>query len=126
MSTNTAPRVPSGMGARGRRFWRSIVSEFGLSDAEQEILAEACRTLDDLDRLSAMVAEHGVSVLGSQGQPVINPALTEARGQRIVLHRLVSALQLPDPEGQPMPAATAQRGRSAAQARWRGHVKDAG
>jgi hypothetical protein len=63
--------------------------------------------------------------VGSQGQPVVNPALTEARGQRAVLHRLVAALQMPDLDDKPMPAASSQRGRTGAQARWRGHRKDA-
>ena len=126
MSTNSPPRAPAGMGARGRRFWRETLSEFELSDAEREILAECCRTLDDLDRLAAAIAEAGVMTVGSQGQPVVNPALTEARGQRAVLHRLVAALQLPDLEDRPMPSARSTRGRTAAQARWRGHAKDAG
>ena len=113
------------MGPRGRRFWRETLSEFELSEAEREILAEVSRTLDDLDRLAVAIADAGAMTVGSQGQPVVNPALTEARGQRAVLHRLVAALQLPDLEDRPMPAASSQRGRTAAQARWRGHRKDA-
>jgi hypothetical protein len=102
------------------------VAEFDLSDAELQVLAECCRTLDDLDRLAALVDEYGPMVKGSQGQPVVNGALTEARGQRAILHRLVAALQLPDPDEKPMPTAASMRGRKAAQTRWRGHVKDAG
>lgn len=120
------PRAPTGLGARGRRFWRETVGEFDLSDAEREILAEACRTLDDLDRLAASIAADGAMTTGSQGQPVVNPALTEARGQRAILHRLLAALQLPDADDKPMRAAASTRGRTAARARWRGHVKDVG
>lgn len=125
MSTEKIPKAPTGLGARGRRFWRSTLADFELSDAEQEILAEACRTLDDLDRLAGMVAEHGSMVTGSQGQPVLNPALTEARGQRLALHRLVAALQLPDADDAPIPTAVQMRGKKAAQTRWRGHRKEA-
>ncbi|MGN7247102.1 terminase [Janibacter anophelis] len=125
MSKPTIPKAPSGLGARGTRFWRSTLAEFDLSDAEREILAEACRTLDDLDRLAGMVAEHGSMVTGSQGQPVLNPALTEARGQRLALHRLVAALQLPDADDAPIPTAVQMRGKRANQARWRGHTKGA-
>lgn len=121
MSTTKIPNAPAGLGSRGRKFWRSTLGEFELSDAEQEILAEACRTLDDLDRLAGLVAEHGSMVTGSQGQPVLNPALTEARGQRLALHRLVAALQLPDAEDAPIPTAVQMRGKKAAQTRWRGH-----
>lgn len=124
MSTQSTPRAPTGLGPRGRRFWRGTVGEFDLSGAELEILAEACRTLDDLDRLAEMVAENGATVKGSQGQPVVNPALTESRGQRLALHRLVSALQLPDADDAPIPTAAQMRGKRAAQVRWRHHVKE--
>lgn len=121
MTKPKTPPAPPGLGARGRRFWRSTLAEFDLSDAEREILAEACRTLDDLDRLAEMVKDHGPMVTGSQGQPVLNPALTEARGQRLALHRLVAALQLPDADDAPIPTAVQMRGKKAAQTRWRGH-----
>lgn len=125
MSTKSTPPTPAGMGPRGRRFWRATLAEFELGDAERELLAECCRTLDDLDRLAAMVAEHGATVKGSTGQVVVNPALTEARGQRAILHRLVAALQLPDPDGKVTPAATSQRGKAAARARWSGTARGA-
>lgn len=125
MTKPKIPPAPPGMGDRGRRFWRATLGDFELSDAEREILAEACRTLDDLDRLAGMVAEHGTMVEGSQGQPVLNPALTEARGQRLALHRLVAALQLPDADDAPIPTAVQMRGQRAAQTRWRGHTKGA-
>lgn len=125
MTKSAIPKAPPGLAARGRRFWRATLAEFTLSGAELEILAEACRTLDDLDRLAEMVKTHGATVAGSQGQPVVNPALTEARGQRAILHRLVAALQLPDGDEEPIPTAVQLRGRRAAQARWRGHQKEA-
>jgi hypothetical protein len=118
MTEASRPRSPAGLGARGRRFWRDTVGDFDLSDAELAVLVEACRTLDDLDRLADVVAALGPMVTGSAGQPVVNPALTEARGQRAILHRLVSALQLPDPENKPMPTAASTRGHKAAAARW--------
>lgn len=120
-----ATKTPTGLGARGRRFWRDITTEFELSNAELNLLEEACRTLDDLDRLQAVVEELGTVVTGSTGQPVINAALTEARGQRVILHRLIAALQLPAADGKPVPAASSARGSTAARARWRGHLKQA-
>lgn len=112
------PRTPPGLGPRGGRFWRDTVADFELSGAELQLLHEACRTLDDLDRLSGMVEKYGPTVLGSQGQPVVNPALTEARGQRLALHRLVAALALPDDDGKTTPTAVSTAARKAAQARW--------
>ncbi|HLS02464.1 MAG TPA: hypothetical protein VK054_10880, partial [Beutenbergiaceae bacterium] len=78
---------------------------FEFSHAEGALLLEACRTLDNLDALAAAIAKDGATVKGSQGQDVINPALTEARGQRIVLHRLIAALQLPDEDGDVVPTS---------------------
>lgn len=118
MSSENRPRTPAGLGSRGGKFWRETVAEFDLSGAELHILQEACRTLDDLDRLAGMVETYGATVLGSQGQPVVNPALTEARGQRMALHRLVSALALPDDDGKVTPTAVSMAARKASQARW--------
>jgi hypothetical protein len=92
--------------------------------ANYEALLEVCRTLDSLDLLDAAIARNGATVMGSQGQPVVNPALTEARGQRALLRRLMSAMALPD-EDAAMPTAQSQRGKSANRTRWAGHVKGA-
>ncbi len=88
-----------------------------------ELLAEACRTLDNLDALAAAIAENGTMVAGSQGQMVVNPALTEVRGQRALLHRLLAALGLKDEDGQQVPTAQTLRASRAGQARWQGHIK---
>lgn len=45
------PRPPKGLGARGRGFWNETLTEFELTPANRELLAEACRTLDRLERL---------------------------------------------------------------------------
>jgi hypothetical protein len=128
VSTNPprAKRAPAGLGARGKRYWSTIQGAFELSDSEQEVLLEVCRTLDSLDALDAAVTEQGAVVRGSAGQPVVNPAITEARGMRALLHRLMAAMALPDEDGATMPTGHSQRGKAANAARWRGHVKDAG
>ncbi len=113
--------APPDLAARGRKFWRETTGQFELTPAELEILKETCRTLDDLDRLAASVAAEGAMVLGSAGQPVVHPGLTEARGQRQVLHRLVAALALPDEAGAAVPSSQNIRAKRAAGARWRGH-----
>lgn len=117
--------APPDLAARGRKFWRETTGQFELTPAELEILKETCRTLDDLDRLAASVAAEGAMVAGSAGQPVVNAALTEARGQRLTLHRLVAALNLPDQDGAAVPSAQNIRAKRAAGARWRGHQTDA-
>lgn len=123
MSTKIRP-APRGLGQRGRRYWREILGTFALSDSELHLLMEVCRTLDTLDQLAESVAKDGATVAGSAGQVVVNPCITEARGQRVVLHRLISALNLPDEDGAAIPTAHSQRGKAANAVRWRGHVKD--
>ena len=114
--TTTEP--PEGLQTRGRHFWTDTLDRYELSDAEQQILTEVCRTLDNLDDLAEAIELDGPTTKGSMGQTVVHPALTEARGQRLVLHRLLAALQLPDEDGQTITTATQTRGRTAAQARW--------
>jgi len=115
---------PAGLASRGRRFWRSTSGEFELTTAELELLTEACRVLDNLDALAATIAELGPVVAGSQKQPVVNPALTEARGQQLVLHRLLAALALPDDQGEVLPSVQRLRASRAASVRWQGHRQD--
>lgn len=125
MTTRKIPAAPAGLDKRGRRYWRDVQGAYELSDSETQILTEVCRTLDDLDRLAAAVTRDGAMVKGSAGQPVVNPALTEARGQRAILHRLVAALGLPDDEGDTVPTGHQLRAQAANTARWAGHVKGA-
>lgn len=110
--------APAGLNDRGTAYWNHVVTEYELSASELTILIEVCRTLDDLDRLADVIASDGATTLGSQGQTVVHPALTEARGQRLALHRLVAALALPDVDGTTVPTTGTLRGKRAASARW--------
>lgn len=127
MST-TKPKMPAGLAARGAGFWRRTVKSYDLSDSEVQLLAEACRTLDQLDALAEAVARDGATVPGSMGQTTVHPALGEARGQRQVLHKLLAALALPDLEDEsaaPMPSPRQVSARRAAEARWAGKDTEA-
>lgn len=119
------PTTPAGLGPRGRKYWRKVNADYELTGSEVELLVEICRTLDRLDLLDAAVRELGATTFGSAGQTVVNPALTEARGQQALLHRLVAALRLPDEDGATVPTGHQLRGAAANAARWSGHAKDA-
>ena len=114
------PRAPKGLAARGRRFWAVTTEAYTLTDAELELLLEVCRTLDTLDRLADVVVEHGATLEGSKGQRVVNGAMTEARGQRLALHRLLAALGLPDEDGAAVPSPRTMQAERAGAARWAG------
>jgi hypothetical protein len=124
MDGNKVSPVPAGLSGRGAAFWASTVAAYELSESELLLLLEVGRTLCDLDLLEAQVLRAGVTVPGSAGQPVLNACLTEARGMRLTLHRLLAALQLPDEDGKQVPSSGTLRGRAAAAARWNGHVAD--
>lgn len=111
-------RAPDGLRGRGKRFWRATTAAYEFTDAEFALLEEACRTLDSLDLLAAAISTDGAMATGSTGQPVVHPALTEARGQRLVLHRLIAALALPDEDGQAVPTGRALAAGAAARVRW--------
>jgi phage terminase small subunit len=115
-------RAPDHLKARGRNFWARTLADFDLDDGEMELLAEVCRTLDGLDALAAAVERDGVTVSGSTGQTQVHPAITEARGQRAILHRLLKALDLPTDEAAAVTApAVSLKASRAASSRWRAH-----
>lgn len=125
MTTTPSP-APSNLAARGKSFWTQTSEQYDLSDAERHVLAECCHTMDTLDILAAQIAADGVMIHGAAGQEVLHPAISEARAQRVVLHRLLAALALPDPEGATVPTTATLRAKRAASVRWSGHRKDVG
>ncbi len=90
----TGNRPPAGLRAPGRALWRAIVTDYVLSRHELVLLLQACRTVDLLDALEAEVRSEGAIVESPQGRRA-NPAAVEARQQRIVLARLLTALRIP-------------------------------
>lgn len=111
---------PVGLRARGKRFWDAVCAEYDLSGIELELLAELCRTLDELDLLSRVLRKDGVSASGSKGQLRMHPALIELRSSRLVVSRLAAQLDLPDDDGAAVRSATSLRASKAANDRWAG------
>ena len=114
-------KPPSGLGVRGRAFWRTTVAAFELEDAELALLTEICRLLDECERLHDVVEAEGVSVAGSAGQVRVNPALGELRQHRLALGKLLGQLALPDAAGDHLRTPVGVRGRKAAATRWAPH-----
>lgn len=107
------------LGARGRAFWAAAQEEYEFDIHESEVLLEACRGLDMIDRIAKAVESDGVMLKGSQGQPVLNGAVGELRQQQAAVARLLSQLNLDAAEvGQVLTAKQVQA-KAAAQSRWR-------
>lgn len=119
----TSPKVPPGLAARGRAFWRRTVASYVLSETEVELLGEVCRLLDECDALRSVVAADGVTVAGSAGQPRVHPALGELRQHRLAVGRLLAQLALPGDEEGTLDSPARARARRAAAARWSGHIR---
>jgi hypothetical protein len=109
------------LGKAGKALQRAVQAGipdgWELDEREVEMLDLAARQADDLERLETAISEAGAMVAGSTGQPVVNPAIPEARQARIAISRLLGALQLPDAEDSPRSAAS-ERARKAARVRW--------
>lgn len=114
-------RTPTGLEAAGKRLWKQIDGGlprgWELDDREQALLHAACRQADDLERLEAAIRSEGTMASGSRGQPIVNPAVVEARQARAQLARLLGDLSLPDEAAEPRTAAS-RRGQHAANTRW--------
>ena len=92
------PPVPPGdLQASGCALWVAVVAEWDLDEHERMILHETCRTSDLCDRLQVVLDVDGPMSESSQGTRV-HPAAVELRQQRIVLSRLLVALNLPSGE----------------------------
>jgi phage terminase small subunit len=113
-------KPPTRLGSTGRALWSSVAKGlpegWELDEREVAILTLAARQSDDLTRLEA-IKQDGAMVKGSTGQPVVNPAITEARQARLAIGRLLGQLALPDEDEQAR-TEPGQRGQKAARARW--------
>jgi hypothetical protein len=117
----TAPRPkspPAGLKLAGRRFWKAVVSAYGLRLDELVLLDSACRTIDLLADLDVAMAGQPLTVLGSMGQQREHPLLSEARQQKALLARLLAQMKLPDLDEVTGAKPRSVQARAAAQSRW--------
>lgn len=114
-----APFQPPNFAPRGREFWERVTDRWELSLPEMTLLVEACRLLDEIELLAESIETHGVMVAGSTGQLRPNPAIGEARQNRLALSRLVAQLALPDEAGETLSTPRQASGKRAMQSRYR-------
>jgi hypothetical protein len=113
-------RPPSGLKASGKRLWLSVADRYVLTAAEVEMLGQACRTADELDRLEKAVRElTELTTTGSTGQLKPHPLLAEVRADRTLLERLTTALCLPDEDQEVGLRPGQKHGQRAIRARWK-------
>lgn len=124
-SRKRIPAAPKGLKRAGKSLWRSILGDLGagweLDARERYLLERACRCADELDQLEVAVDAEGPITTGSRGQSVVHPALAEARQLRLVQLRLLSAIEMADPQGQISATPAQAQARRAANTRWARH-----
>lgn len=112
-------KPPEGLKDRGLRFWQDVAEGFELAVDERQLLVEVARQLDLVEELHQQVQRDGLMSSGSQGQPVLHPAIEKLQGGRQLVGRLLAQLGLPDEDDEPSVVSPATaRARKAAETRW--------
>ncbi len=89
-----ARRLPQGLHAAGRRFWKATVQRFDLTDDDERLLEATCRTLDEINELEATPSDAQVTGNEDPRQQCVNPAFLEVRAQRVTLEAMWRAIDL--------------------------------
>lgn len=90
----TVPRAPRGLKTGGRRLWSRVLGEFELAEHEESLLLQACRTVDLLDRLQAVLDVEDVVIQSPQGSKA-HPAAVEFRQQALTFAKTMASLRIP-------------------------------
>ena len=112
-------KPPTGLKTPGKQLWDAVINKYVLTASEIEMLGQACRTADELDRLEKAVrALPDLTTTGSTGQLKPHPLLGEVRAHRQLLERLTAALNLPDDDQEVGLRPGQKHAQTAIRARW--------
>lgn len=104
---------------RKKKLWSGISGAYELRPDELRILEDACREADLIDSMVKWLDDDDIMTIGSTGQPVVNPLVSEVRQHRTVLSSLMRQLKLPDDGNVEKEAGErSASARTAANARW--------
>lgn len=117
-SRRSRPKVPAGLSKGGSSLWRAVTADYDFRADELEVLEQACRVRDTLDRIDAALVDAPLTMLGSAGQTREHPLLSEARQQRGTFARLIAQLAIPDIGGPSVSQSRSAWGRHMARSRW--------
>ena len=100
---------------RGATFYRTALKRYEFNQDECEILLEAARQLDLVERLHGIATAEG-PMLGDR----LHPAVIELRQARDLLRKLLSQLAMPDTDAgeESPPSARSRKAQRAAETRW--------
>jgi hypothetical protein len=118
-------KPPRGLGAHGRRLWRSVAAELAedgliLTAIERIWLGSACKLVDQAAAVEAELAGAPVYMTGSMGQQVANPLLGELRQLHLAINQTLARIKTDVPEEAPAIVPGVNQARAAIHTRWRG------
>jgi P27 family predicted phage terminase small subunit len=71
----TVPAPPVDLQETGRHLWNVVQTQYVIEDVHAEVLQLACLSRDGIASMREQIAREGLTVVGSQGQPVAHPLL---------------------------------------------------
>jgi hypothetical protein len=93
---------PRGLGRAGGKLWDEITASvpdgWELDGRDLALLRRACDLADTEADLRASVAADGQVIPGSRGQPVLHPAVREARQTTVALSAVLRRIELKPPQ----------------------------
>lgn len=110
--------TPVGLTDAAAKVWVDITTKYVMRADELRILEDACFEMGLVDQMQAELSGSSMTVMGSQGQQVPNPLLSEVRQHRAIVKTLIGSLKLPDDGAGDSVGATSAAARAAANARW--------
>lgn len=110
--------APKNLGTAGLALWQKVTGQWTLRPDELRVLEDACREATLVDRIETELSDDDLIVRGSQGQPVINPLVSEVRQHRATLSALLRQLKLPDEDAPAEGESRSSQARDAAKSRW--------
>ncbi|MFC1886061.1 P27 family phage terminase small subunit [Thermodesulfobacteriota bacterium] len=88
-------KAPKHLKKQGRKFWKSVLSDFVLKDSHHLVIFEnACQCLDRIDEAQAEIKVQGAYYTDRFGQPKEHPAHKTERDNKILFARLLRELNL--------------------------------
>lgn len=94
MAGVVAKQPPPHLSKESRSWWNSVVKEYSLEPHHLRVLQVCCESWDMMQQAREVLAEEGITVVGSRGQLQPHPASTILRDSRTALLRGIRELGL--------------------------------
>lgn len=88
-------KTPKTLGKAGKKFWKTVLEEFTLSDAHDlERLQMACSCLDSINAAQGQIEQDGAFIADRYGAVKEHPAGKVVRENKVIFCRIVREMAL--------------------------------